>query len=302
MPAIALVVGGGISAIGSVASGALQANAAQTASQEQVTEQQAALAQQQALFNQGLAVQQGDVAAAQKVANPLISSATTGGQGLIGQGTSDIQNALTGPSSIGTALTSFLMNPTSANAISNLPGVQTLENFGLQNVQNQATANGLSGNVLTAGSQFSNALAQQNFGTVTNAMISGLLAQIQGGSSIAGTGSSEFGAGTGLAGSLVGGLTGAGNATLNAAANTGSAEASTISGIGQAQAAGTTGSANAISTGITGATSGISSALLLNSLLGKGSSANPASTNGVFSGTTPAAPVPFTNAPFSAGS
>jgi hypothetical protein len=218
-------VGAAISAVGSIGGALIGSSASQNAANAQVGLGEQALAQQQNMFN-----------TAQNALQPFISS----GQSVL----PTLQGLLT-------------PGPNQNVLLSQTPGFQFANQYGLMAAQNALTSRGLgasAGPEATAAAQFSSGLASNTFSSLVNAL--------QG---FANTGA-------GAAGSLASG-----------AIQSGNSQAGTLTGIGSAAASGILGSANALSGGLTGSTNALSSAALLSALTGGGLAG---SSQGLFSGSS----------------
>lgn len=181
----------GISAVGSIGSSLIGANAASTASNQQVQAQQQVLAM------------------LQKTIGPILSQGT------------GIANSALGP------LVKLLTpGPNQTAALSQLPGFQFTQDWGQKAVQNLGTTLGLGGNTLAAGANYATGLAQQGFGSLVgglqNLLNSGLTTETNAASALAGGSQSALSsignaqaAGTlGTANALSSGIGGVGNAAL----------------------------------------------------------------------------------------
>jgi hypothetical protein len=233
----ALLIGGGIAAVGGVTDALIGSSASKTAAQQQATSDQNAINFDQGVFN----TQQANLAPYMTAGNTSLSSLMTG-----------FSNGTFGPGSI-PAFTA----PTAAQAEAT-PGYQFNLQQGLKSVDEGAAARGglQTGGTIKAEQNYGAGLAsstyQQTFGNALSQYQAALTGQSQNYNELAGVADIGLGAATGV----------------NQA---GTAAATNISGLmtgqGNAAAAGTIGSANAVAGGISSATGGVGTDLLLSQLL-----------------------------------
>lgn len=188
-----------------------------------------------------------------------------------------LQSALSNPLLTSTFSYGDFTAPTAAEAQAT-PGYQfTLDN-GLKAAQNSASARGLgsSGAALKGASSYAKGLADSTYNDVFNRDLSTY-------STNRNNAASSFATNYGVASDNVNRLLGIVGNGQNASAQLGSLGAQTTNSIANtltsgaaASAAGTVGSANAISNGISTAVNGGTNALLLNSLVNKGTTATDA--------------------------
>ena len=133
-----------------------------------------------------------------------------------------------GQSNIPTLQSLLQPGPNQNATLSQLPGFQFAQNWGLKGVQNVQSTRGLGGNALAAGAKFGTGLAQQNWGDYVNKLLAGT----QIGASAANTGVQAT---TGLAQSFAPNI------------------AQTQIGQGNALAGGAMGVSNALGTGVNNA-------------------------------------------------
>lgn len=253
MPSISLptaaLIGGGLTAVGSIASAGIAGGAAKSAAQTQATAATAAEQQQLGLYNETAANVQPFITAGQG-AIPQLQSYATAGQGAL----TEEQNllGLTGPG--GTPPAGGPDQAAIQATLSQTPGYQFTLDQGLKATQNSYAAQGLgsSGAALKGAATFATGLADQ---TYEQRLQDYLNLANTGGSAAAGLVSS--GANAGIA------LGGQGVQTGQAAGGFGTSGAA-------ATAAGTVGAANALTSGITGLTNAAGSTALLTALNGNG--------------------------------
>lgn len=251
--ATALLIGGGLSAAGGIASSIIGSKAAGKASDQQVAQEDKALAvQQQALdYTKG-------------VEAPFVNAGTSSLSGLM----DSLKNGTFGPGSLPSLNLQPFTLPTAEDA-AKTPGYQFALNQGEQGVSRQAAAAGgaFTGGTLKAGANFAEGLASNTYqNTVQNALAgyqTNTNAQLQQYQAELAKQAQEYQ-------QLITPVTigqNAASGTASNVANLSNSIGQTYGNIGQSQAAGTVGSANAITSGITGATNGITQSLLLNSFL-----------------------------------
>ena len=273
-----LLIGGAISAGGSILSGILGGNAASKAAEQQAAAGRAAASGQQAAGAQA----QNDLAMAQRseTANeqPFISA----GQGAV----SNLANLLAPGGALQTPYASF--SAPTAVTMQNDPGYQFQLSQGINALQNSAAARGglLSTGTAKALNNYAQGTAAQNFSDVYNRALqtyntnasnyyTGQNNQFSRLSSLAGLGENA-------AGSLNGILNSGSQAMANNLTGNAQVVGNDLMGVGNAQAAGTVGSANAYGGALTGATGAIGSGLTLSALLGAQNSSNNGATSGAF--------------------
>ena len=176
---IGALIGGGISALGSLGGAALQSGAAQTASQQQQLSQQEALMTETAMFG-----------SVQSALNPYISA----GQSVL------------------PTLTSLLTPGASqTKTLSQLPGLQFQQQYGDLAATNQLAAQGLGG----SGGPLGMALSNYNQGLASTSF-NNLVSQEQNYANMgAGAGNSLANAAAGFSGQMASSITGAGNAAAS---------------------------------------------------------------------------------------
>ncbi len=199
---IGALIGGGISALGSLGSAAIQSGASQQASQQQVQAQYAALAQEQGMFN---------------TAKNALSPYYTAGQSVL------------------PTLSSLLTPGASQTAtLSQLPGFQFQSQWGNLAATNQLAAQGLGGsggplgkalsdyNQGLAGTAFSNLVGQEqnyaNMGAGAASSLAGTAANFSGqmASTLGNVGTAQASGTLGSANALSTGLTGGASSIGNA--------------------------------------------------------------------------------------
>ena len=173
------LIGGGISALGSLGSAAIQSNASQQASQQQQLSQQEALMTETKMF---------------EAANSALSPYYTAGQSVL------------------PTLTSLLTPGASQTAtLSKLPGLQFQQQYGDLAATNQLAAQGLGG----SGGPLGMALSNYNQGLASTSF-NNLVSQEQNYANMgSGAASSLAGAAQGFSGQMANSITGAGNAAAS---------------------------------------------------------------------------------------
>lgn len=231
---------GGISAAGSIASGAIGAHAASSAADKQVAAEQQALDFQKGVYGDQVKNQQ-----------PYVDA----GQYSIGQLMKQLQNGTFGAGS-----NPNFTAPTADEARAT-PGYEFTLSQGMRGVGASQAARGmaLSGAGVKEAAGYATGLADTTYNDVFSRALQGYQANLQ-------KQAQEYGQESGVATLGQSAIQSIGNTGTQAATNIGNI----MSNIGNAQAAGTVGSANAWSNGISGATNGIVQSLLLNKLGGFG--------------------------------
>jgi len=266
---LAVAVGG--SAGASLISGLVGANAAETAAQQQVAYEQQALQVEQGQFQTAVGALTPYAQAGMNFM-PTLQSAATQGTGMFPTLNS---YATTGNQAYQTLASLYGVN-TPGNqpnwsAFLNTPAYQWASQTGNAALTNTLASQGqvLSGNQLTAISNYNQGLAGQQFTNVTNALqnISGIGATAAGQG--VGYGVSAANAGAGIGGGAAGAI---GNVASNAANTLGNTTMAT----GQSAASGTVGASNAITSALS---SGTTNSLLLYGLASKygATASNPSS-------------------------
>jgi len=244
---------GGLTAAGAIGGAAISSNASQSAASTESNEAQNALNFQEQVYQNEIGYQQPYMQAGTASLSQLMQGISNGTYG-----------TPTGPAPTFTA-------PTLAQA-QQTPGYEFTAQQGSKGILEGAAAAGgeISGGTLKALDQYNTNLANTTYNTVYNQALSNYGANLstwQAQQSAQQQAYSQLLSPVALGQGAATSLTGASNQAA-------STVASLMSSIGASQAAGTIGSANAINAGISGASSSITQGMLLNSLLGTGSSMN----------------------------